>query len=124
MGIPTMMAGSIRNILLGAIEVKREEFQEGKQLDTIKAELKADGFSEHNIERILIEIQDKPIPEDFQADIIKDHYNVKENLIKVILRKNPGLKIQDVARFKGRDYVVQQINQFGAECEMLIKFYG
>jgi len=124
MGIPTMMAGSIRNILLGAIEIKREEFKAGKPLDTIRAELKDEGFSEHNIDRILIEVQDKSIPDDFDSDNIKDSYNIKENTVKIILRENPGLKIQDVVRYKTRDWVVQQINDFGSECEMLIKYYG
>lgn len=124
MGIPTMMAGSIRNILLGAIEVKRDEFKTGKSIDTIRAELKDEGFSEHNIARILIETQDKPIPDDFIADNIKDSYNIKQNTVKIILRENRNLKIQDVVRYKGRDWVVQQINDFGSECEMLIKYYG
>ncbi|MBP7651895.1 hypothetical protein KA977_00640 [Candidatus Dependentiae bacterium] len=124
MGIPTMMAGSIRNILLGAIEVKRDEFKSGKSIDTIIEELKNDGFSEHNIKRIAVEVQDKPIPDDFDSDIIKDSYNIKENTVKLILCESLGLKIQDVVRFKGRDWVVQQINEFGNECEMLIKFYG
>ncbi|HON57003.1 MAG TPA: hypothetical protein PLM75_04150 [bacterium] len=124
MGIPTMMAGSMRNILLGAIEVKREEYQKGKSAETIKQELKADGFSEHNINRILIEVQNKPIPEDFPPNIIKDSYNIKENLVKLILKEDLGLKVQDVVRFKGRDYVVQQVNKFGSETELLIKFYG
>ncbi|HPG30819.1 MAG TPA: hypothetical protein PKY81_00645 [bacterium] len=124
MGIPTMMAGSIRNILLGAIEVKRDEFREGKSVETIVEELKNDGFSEHNIKRIITEVQDKPIIDDFNSDIIKDSYNIKENTIKLILTESLGLKIQDVVRYKGRDWVVQQINEFGSECEMLIKFYG
>lgn len=119
-----MMAGSIRNILLGAIEVKRDEFKSGKSIDTIIEELKNDGFSEHNIKRIAVEVQDKPIPDDFDSDIIKDSYNIKENTVKLILCESLGLKIQDVVRFKGRDWVVQQINEFGNECEMLIKFYG
>ncbi len=119
-----MMAGSMRNILLGAIEVKREEYQKGKSAETIKQELKADGFSEHNINRILIEVQNKPIPEDFPPNIIKDSYNIKENLVKLILKEDLGLKVQDVVRFKGRDYVVQQVNKFGSETELLIKFYG
>ena len=124
MGIPTMMAGSIRNILLGAIEVKRDEIKEGKGINEIKEELLAEGFSEHNVKRILVEAQDKPIPEDFDKDTIKDSYNIKENLTKLILRETPPLKVQDVVRFKGRDWVVQQINNFGSECELLIKFYG
>ncbi len=124
MGIPTMMAGSIRNILLGAIEIKRDEFKAGKPLDAIRAELKDEGFSDHSSDRIMIEVQDKPIPDDFIADNIKDSYNIKENTIKIILRENPGLKIQDVVRYKTRDWVVQQINDYGSECEMLIKYYG
>ena len=119
-----MMAGSIRSIIQGAVDVNREEFQAGKSIDDIKQELIESGtFSEHNIKRILKEIEGKPITDDIPADIIKDSYNVgNDHTLKVILREDLNFKQQDVIRYKNRDWVVQQIDKKFGDVEMLMKY--
>lgn len=124
MGVQTMMAGSMRNILLGAIEIKKEEYDGGKSIEDIEKELLNEKFSKQNIKRILTEVQNQPITDDIEPSQIRDHYKIKQNTIKMILRQKPNFKMQDVVRFEGKDYVIQQINDFGSEAEMIIKYYG
>ena len=98
MGMPTMMAGSIRSIIQGAIEVNKDEFKSGKSIDEIKQELiDSNTFSDRNINRILTEIQEKPIQDDLNEDVVKDAYNVtNDHTLKVILREDLNFKQQDV----------------------------
>jgi hypothetical protein len=121
MGMPTMMAGSMQSILKGAAEVKKDELAEGKSLEDISKDLVAEGFSEHNIKRILKEIRNESLTDDIPQSEVKDAYKIKENTMKIVVKTKPLLKVQDLIRFKSCDWVVQQINDFGTEFEILIK---
>ncbi|OGH57409.1 MAG: hypothetical protein A3G34_04430 [Candidatus Lindowbacteria bacterium RIFCSPLOWO2_12_FULL_62_27] len=112
-GDQTLLAGTVLKLVQQAV-------QDGKKLrekNTARAEIekimRAKGFSPHNARRIVKDTMGEPLEDEIAPADIVDTQEIKSNTVRVTVRRDLGVDIHDIVRFRARDFQAQMVKPAG-----------
>ncbi|OGH57294.1 MAG: hypothetical protein A3G34_04465 [Candidatus Lindowbacteria bacterium RIFCSPLOWO2_12_FULL_62_27] len=123
-GDETMMAGAILKLMQKAVADGKALREKQTPPEDIEKIMRDRGFSAHVAKRIRREIMGQPLTDEIStADTVKIE-DLKTNTVRLTLRKDAGVDLYDIVRYRAKDYQVQKMSKVGENFVVLLKEFA
>jgi len=110
-GDKTLLAGAVIGLIQQAVRDGKQIKEKGTPAAEIEKIMKARGFSPHNAKRIIREVMGEALADDIPAAEIINMQELKSNCTRITVRRDFGIDLHDIVRFRSRDYQAQKVER-------------